>query len=41
VALFAGRIGRVLLGHRRWRVRQRVASGAVMIGLGAFVATAD
>jgi threonine/homoserine/homoserine lactone efflux protein len=41
VALFAGRIGRALLGERRRRIRQRVAGGAVMIGLGAFVATAD
>ncbi|KAA9153324.1 LysE family translocator [Amycolatopsis acidicola] len=41
VALFAGQLGKRLLDHPRWRIRQRVASGAVMIGLGAFVATAD
>ncbi|HVV10059.1 LysE family translocator [Amycolatopsis sp.] len=41
VALFAGQLGQRLLAHPRWRIRQRVAGGAVMIGLGAFVATAD
>ncbi|NKQ55966.1 LysE family translocator [Amycolatopsis sp. K13G38] len=41
VALFAARLGSGVLGAPRWRVRQRVASGAVMIGLGGFVAVAD
>ncbi|QFU91408.1 LysE family translocator [Amycolatopsis sp. YIM 10] len=41
VALSAGTLGKRLLDHPRWRVRQRVAGGATMIGLGAFVAVAD
>ncbi|GAA4527306.1 LysE family translocator [Amycolatopsis samaneae] len=41
VAVFAGRLGAVLDGNVRRRVRQRVASGATMIGLGGFVALAD
>jgi threonine/homoserine/homoserine lactone efflux protein len=41
VALFAGRIGHRLMTNVKWRIRQRVASGAVMIGLGGFVAASD
>ncbi|WP_370942758.1 LysE family translocator [Amycolatopsis sp. cg5] len=41
VAIFAGKLSSRLLGDARWRVRQRVASGATMIGLGGFVALAD
>lgn len=41
VAVFAGRLGGALLRDPRLRVRQRVASGATMIGLGAFVAVAE
>lgn len=41
VAVFAGRIGDRLRSHPRWRVRQRVASGLVMIGLGGAVAAAE
>lgn len=41
VALFAGGLGTTLLAHPRWRVRQRVAGGLTMIGLGGFVAVAD
>jgi threonine/homoserine/homoserine lactone efflux protein len=41
VALFAGRLATRIRGNARWRVRQRVVSGAVMIGLGGFVALAD
>ncbi|MFD8499031.1 LysE family translocator [Amycolatopsis sp. NPDC059657] len=41
VAFFAGKLSSRLLGNARWRVRQRVASGATMIGLGGFVALAD
>lgn len=40
-AVFAGNLARRFLADRRRRIRQRVAGGAVMIGLGAFVATAD
>ncbi|MFD9889156.1 LysE family translocator [Amycolatopsis sp. NPDC059027] len=41
VAVFAGRLGALIDGNVRWRVRQRVASGATMIGLGGFVALSD
>ncbi|RZQ63070.1 LysE family translocator [Amycolatopsis suaedae] len=41
VAMSAGHLGARLLANPRWRVRQRVASGATMIGLGGFVAVAD
>lgn len=41
VAIFAGRLGAAMLHHPKLRIRQRVASGAVMIGLGGFVAAAD
>lgn len=41
VALFAGGLGSRIMGDARWRTRQRVASGATMIGLGGFVALAD
>ena len=41
VALFAGMLGNLIMGNAKWRVRQRAASGAVMIGLGGFVALAD
>jgi len=41
VALSAARLGARIMAKPRWRVRQRVASGAVMIGLGGFVAVAD
>lgn len=41
VAVWAGRFGAALARNPRWRVRQRVASGLTMIGLGGFVAVAD
>lgn len=41
VALTAGSLGARIARNVRWRVRQRVVSGAVMIGLGGFVAVAD
>ncbi|TVT39944.1 LysE family translocator [Amycolatopsis rhizosphaerae] len=41
VGVFAGNIAQRFLADRRRRIRQRVAGGAVMIGLGAFVASAD
>jgi threonine/homoserine/homoserine lactone efflux protein len=41
VALFAGMLGNLIMGNAKWRVRQRAASGAAMIGLGGFVALAD
>jgi len=41
VAVFAGKLGTRLMDNVKWRVRQRVASGATMIGLGGFVAVAD
>lgn len=41
VAVFAGTIGRRLLSSVRARERQRAGTGAVMIGLGAYVAAAD
>jgi threonine/homoserine/homoserine lactone efflux protein len=37
VAVFAGRLG-TRLSSRRWRTRQRVASGVTMIGLGGALA---
>ncbi|WP_216205657.1 LysE family translocator [Amycolatopsis aidingensis] len=41
VALFAGGIGARLRRNPRWWSRQRLASGATMIGLGGFVAVAE
>ncbi|ASR35470.1 lysine transporter LysE [Prauserella marina] len=41
VALLAGTLGARLMASPRWRVRQRVASGLTMVGLGGFVAVAD
>lgn len=41
VAVFAGSMGRRLLSSVRARERQRAGTGAVMIGLGAYVAAAD
>lgn len=41
VAVFAGGLGATLLARPRWRVRQRVASGLTMVGLGGFVALTD
>jgi threonine/homoserine/homoserine lactone efflux protein len=41
VAVFAGRLGTRLAGSRRWRTRQRVASGVTMIGLGGALALAE
>jgi threonine/homoserine/homoserine lactone efflux protein len=41
VAAFAGGIGARLMGSRRWRGRQRVASGLTMIGLGGALALAE
>lgn len=40
VALFAGTFGARLVRSPRWQVRQRVAGGMTMIGLGGFVAVA-
>jgi threonine/homoserine/homoserine lactone efflux protein len=41
VAVFAGGLSGRLLNNPRWRVRQRVAAGLSMIGLGGVVAVAD
>jgi threonine/homoserine/homoserine lactone efflux protein len=41
VAVGAGGLATTLLDHPRWRVRQRVAGGLTMIGLGGFVAIAQ
>ncbi len=41
VALFAGPIGSPLLASRKARVRQRRATGAIMVGLGVYVAAHD
>jgi len=41
VALFAGPLGARMKRHASFRRRQRVASGVVMIGLGAYVAVAE
>lgn len=41
VAVFAGKLGSRIMGDQKWRVRQRVASGATMIGLGGFIALTD
>ncbi|GAB3478907.1 LysE family translocator [Amycolatopsis cihanbeyliensis] len=41
IALFAGGIGARLRRNPRWWSRQRLASGATMIGLGGFVAVAE
>lgn len=41
VAVFAGGLGARLMRNPRWRVRQRVASGLTMIGLGGALALAE
>lgn len=41
VAVFAGPLGTRLARHPRWQVRQRVASGATMIGIGGLFALAE
>ena len=41
VATFAGPLGQRLRTNERFRIRQRTASGAAMIGLGAYVAVAE
>jgi threonine/homoserine/homoserine lactone efflux protein len=41
VAVFAGALSTRLLGDPRWRVRERVASGLTMIGLGGALALAE
>jgi threonine/homoserine/homoserine lactone efflux protein len=41
VACFAGPLGSRMARHAAFRQRQRAASGAVMIGLGVWVAAAD
>ena len=41
VAVFAGSLGSRLLHDRRWRARQRLASGLTMIGLGGALALAE
>jgi threonine/homoserine/homoserine lactone efflux protein len=41
VALFAGALGARLMHDRRWRTRQRLASGLTMIGLGGALALAE
>ncbi len=41
VAVFAGGLSGRLVNNPRWRVRQRVAAGFSMIGLGGFVAVAE
>ena len=41
VAVFAGSLGSRLMRDRRWRRRQRVASGVTMIGLGGALALAE
>lgn len=41
VAVFAGALSARLMGDPRWRVRERVASGLTMIGLGGALAVAE
>jgi threonine/homoserine/homoserine lactone efflux protein len=41
VAVFAGKLAGRVMSDPKWRVRQRVVSGATMIGLGGVVALAD
>ncbi|MGW9306500.1 LysE family translocator [Saccharomonospora azurea] len=41
VAVFAGGVAGRLVNNPRWRVRQRVAAGLSMIGLGGLVAVAE
>jgi len=41
VVFFAGGLSRRLLDDPRWRLRQRVASGLTMIGLGGVLAVAE
>jgi threonine/homoserine/homoserine lactone efflux protein len=41
VALLAGPLAASLMRHAGWRARQRAGSGAVLIGLGVYVAAAD
>jgi threonine/homoserine/homoserine lactone efflux protein len=41
VAVFAGGLGGRLMGEKRWRTRQRFASGFTMIGLGGALALAE
>jgi threonine/homoserine/homoserine lactone efflux protein len=41
VATVAGRLGDRLRADRRWRRRQRTASGCALIALGGYAALAD
>ncbi|GAB3464441.1 LysE family translocator [Actinophytocola sediminis] len=41
VALFAGALSARLMGDPRWRVRERLASGLTMIGLGGALVVAE
>jgi len=41
VAFFAGALSERIMGNPRWRVRQRIASGLTMIGLGGALAVAE
>jgi len=41
VAFFAGGLSKRIMGNPRWRVRERVASGLTMIGLGGALAVAE
>jgi threonine/homoserine/homoserine lactone efflux protein len=41
VAFFAGSLSRLVAAHPRWQVRERVASGLTMIGLGGALALAE
>lgn len=41
VAFFAGALSERIMGNPRWRVRQRIASGLTMVGLGGALALAE
>lgn len=41
VAFFAGALSERIMGNPRWRVRQRIASGLTMVGLGGALAVAE
>ncbi|HEX2130801.1 MAG TPA: LysE family translocator [Actinophytocola sp.] len=41
VAFFAGGLSRLIAANPRWRVRERIASGLTMIGLGGALAVAE
>ena len=41
VAFFAGGLSKRIMNNPRWRVRERLASGLTMIGLGGALAIAE